>query len=393
MATRVLYWLVGIAVLVAANRLAAVQSAVSVSPERALLDQYCVSCHNDRLRTGGLSLNGLDLANVGATRRCGKQWCASCARAPCRPPARRGPTSRATSGSCRTSRPSWIAPPPATRSRAHRHVPAAEPHRVSQRGPRSARARRRRQRAAADRRCELRVRQRERRRTVADVDGALSRAAQKVSRLAVGSPVPAPGSRVVVLPPDLTQEEHVDGLPFGTRGGTAVAAHVPARRRVRDPGPPRAQPQRERRRPDRAARDRAHARRRAAGALHGHAEPQPHGRRTTPTKAWTSTWSCAPRVTAGPARGRRDLPAKDTARSSRPSGSPTSRTSTWTGIRALQPAVHSVSIDGPVRRDAASATRRAGERIFVCRPAPAGGRRLRQRQSSRPWRAAPIDGR
>ena len=44
-------------------------------------------------------------------------------------------------------------------------------------------------------------------------------AARKVSRLAVGSPLPAPGSRVVVLPADLTQEDHFEGLPFGTRGG------------------------------------------------------------------------------------------------------------------------------------------------------------------------------
>ena len=47
-------------------------------------------------------------------------------------------------------------------------------------------------------------------------------AAQKISRIAVGAPVPAPAANVVVLPADLTQEEHVDGLPFGSRGGTVV---------------------------------------------------------------------------------------------------------------------------------------------------------------------------
>ena len=46
-------------------------------------------------------------------------------------------------------------------------------------------------------------------------------AAQKISRLAVGSAVPAPGSEVVVVPVDLTQDRHFDGLPFGSRGGTA----------------------------------------------------------------------------------------------------------------------------------------------------------------------------
>ncbi len=53
-------------------------------------------------------------------------------------------------------------------------------------------------------------------------------AAQKTSRLAVGSRTPAAGSRVVVLPADRTQEDHVDGLPFGTRGGTAVSHMFPA---------------------------------------------------------------------------------------------------------------------------------------------------------------------
>src|SRR5687768_8422053 len=32
---------------------------------RAVLDQYCVTCHNDRLKTANLSLQGLDLATVG----------------------------------------------------------------------------------------------------------------------------------------------------------------------------------------------------------------------------------------------------------------------------------------------------------------------------------------
>ena len=40
-------------------------------------------------------------------------------------------------------------------------------------------------------------------------------AAQKISRLAVGSMAITPGSRVVTLRPDLTQEGHLDGLPFG----------------------------------------------------------------------------------------------------------------------------------------------------------------------------------
>src|SRR5262249_9261879 len=47
-------------------------------------------------------------------------------------------------------------------------------------------------------------------------------AAKKISRLAVGTPRKAPEGDTVLLPPDLTQDEHFDELPFGTRGGTLV---------------------------------------------------------------------------------------------------------------------------------------------------------------------------
>ena len=38
-------------------------AATPSSPESTLRD-YCVTCHSQRLRTGGLSIEGLDLANV-----------------------------------------------------------------------------------------------------------------------------------------------------------------------------------------------------------------------------------------------------------------------------------------------------------------------------------------
>jgi hypothetical protein len=52
-------------------------------------------------------------------------------------------------------------------------------------------------------------------------------AAQKISRLAVGGAVRAPGGETIELPADLTQEQHFDELPFGTRGGTAVHYNFP----------------------------------------------------------------------------------------------------------------------------------------------------------------------
>jgi hypothetical protein len=52
-------------------------------------------------------------------------------------------------------------------------------------------------------------------------------AAQKVSRAVVGGQLPSPASHVVILPSDLTQEDHLEGLPFGTRGGTIVRHAFP----------------------------------------------------------------------------------------------------------------------------------------------------------------------
>src|SRR5580704_8037293 len=36
-----------------------------VASQRALLDQYCVTCHNQKLKTGGLMLDRMDLAHAG----------------------------------------------------------------------------------------------------------------------------------------------------------------------------------------------------------------------------------------------------------------------------------------------------------------------------------------
>ena len=52
-------------------------------------------------------------------------------------------------------------------------------------------------------------------------------AAEKISRLAVGRPGLSPGGDTIRIQPDLTQEEHFDGLPLGTRGGAVVRYTFP----------------------------------------------------------------------------------------------------------------------------------------------------------------------
>jgi cytochrome c5 len=39
--------------------------AETAAPSKAFLDTYCVTCHNQRLKTGGLALDGFDITNVG----------------------------------------------------------------------------------------------------------------------------------------------------------------------------------------------------------------------------------------------------------------------------------------------------------------------------------------
>ena len=51
--------------------------------------------------------------------------------------------------------------------------------------------------------------------------------ARKIGRLAVGTPGRSPGGDTIRIRADLTQEEHVEGLPIGTRGGALIAYTFP----------------------------------------------------------------------------------------------------------------------------------------------------------------------
>ena len=52
-------------------------------------------------------------------------------------------------------------------------------------------------------------------------------AAQKISRLAVGGASRSPGGDTIRVRPDITQEDRVEGLPLGTRGGTLIRYTFP----------------------------------------------------------------------------------------------------------------------------------------------------------------------
>jgi hypothetical protein len=67
--------------------------------------------------------------------------------------------------------------------------------------------------------------------TVADLSPTLLdryiSAALKISKLAVGGTQSVPQGETIRIRPDLTQEEHVDGLPLGTRGGALIPFTFP----------------------------------------------------------------------------------------------------------------------------------------------------------------------
>ena len=56
--------LVGTGCLQAARQESSSPASLSASPQRALLNRYCVTCHNEKLRTAGLSLDKMDVDKI-----------------------------------------------------------------------------------------------------------------------------------------------------------------------------------------------------------------------------------------------------------------------------------------------------------------------------------------
>ena len=207
----------------------AATAGTRAAPERALLDRYCVACHNERLQTAGLELDTADVASVAADPALWEKV-ARKLRAGAMPPAPRPRPDEATYA--------WFI------ARLETELDAA---------------------AAADPnpgRTEAfhRLNRAEYRNVVRDLldldvdvaellpadDGSygfdniagvlgvsptlLERylsAAKKVSRLAVASPDLPPTAMTYHLAADYPQDDRIEGLPFGTRGGIAIPFNFP----------------------------------------------------------------------------------------------------------------------------------------------------------------------
>ena len=219
---------------VARQRKSPVSSASS--PHAAELRRYCVTCHNGRLRTAGLSLEDLDVANPAASPDAWEKVIQKL-RSRTMPPAQAPRPDEATYDSLAT----WLEGALDRAAAAHPNPAQAtaapdESGGVSQCHPRSARARRRRQ-CVARRRRDLRVRQHRR------CPGHLAAAARKLRHDgAEGQP---DGDRQSGDPAGHDDLRDRGGSHAGLSSARSAARHPrrPARRgvlrrrrRVRDPG-------------------------------------------------------------------------------------------------------------------------------------------------------------
>jgi mono/diheme cytochrome c family protein len=192
-------------------------------PQTAFTNQYCVACHNDKAKTGGLSLAGINAKDVGEHTQVWEKVVRKL-RARAMPPAglprpdEKSYDAMVASLETSLDRAAAAKPNPG-RTDTFRRLNRTEYHNVI------------RDLLALDVDVSSLLPGDDSSHgfdnvTVGELSPTLLErylsAAQKISRLAIGSPVRSPGGDTILLPPDLTQEDHFDELPFGTRGGTLV---------------------------------------------------------------------------------------------------------------------------------------------------------------------------
>jgi hypothetical protein len=209
----------------AAKRLVAAASPTEVATQRAVVDKYCVGCHNSKLRTANLELDKLDMAHLADHAEIGEKVVRKL-KAGMMPPAgvprpaadsmqslisfmenemdRNAATYMPPPGIHRMNRTEYTN---AIRDVLGLQVDATKflPPDDSTRGFDNI--------AGA-----LTV-------SPALMEAYLS-AAGKISRLAIGD-INTPTQAVFEVPGDTAQNHHIEGLPFGTRGGILVKYQFP----------------------------------------------------------------------------------------------------------------------------------------------------------------------
>src|SRR5499427_1541759 len=201
-------------------------SAADPATQRAIINQYCVPCHNARLKTAGLLLDQLDLDHLADHAEIGEKVVRKL-RAGLMPPTNNRRPDPATLESLlrglETSLDRAAVP----------HLPPPGLHRLNRTEYTNAV----RDLLALDVDATKFLPPDDSTRGFDNIAGALTMspalmeaylsAAGKISRLAIGD-INAPTQAVFDAPGDTAQNFHVEGLPFGTRGGMVTKYEFPA---------------------------------------------------------------------------------------------------------------------------------------------------------------------
>ncbi len=109
------------------------------APYRALVSTYCVSCHNSKVKAGGLALDAINTQELGAHHEAWEKVALKLRAHQMPPPGARRPDEASACRRVDIAR-SGARRPVRDRSESgpDRYVPPAEPHGISQRDPRSA---------------------------------------------------------------------------------------------------------------------------------------------------------------------------------------------------------------------------------------------------------------
>ena len=205
--------------------------ATSAGPAaaRAVLQQYCVACHNQRARTGGLALDTLDLAHVGERPDVWEQVVRKL-RTGAMPPGGRPRPDAAVSNQLVT----WLEAELDHAAREHPNPGRPTLHRLKRSEYRNAV----RDLLAVDIDASLLPADNaaygfDNNADALTLSSALTErylgAAAKISQMALGRPRGLPTPETILVPTDRNQGTRLsDDLPFGTRGGTAFRYYFPA---------------------------------------------------------------------------------------------------------------------------------------------------------------------
>ena len=196
---------------------------------RALVGRYCVTCHNDRLETGGFSFGPLDVADVAAHPEAWEKVVRKL-RAGAMPPRPRPRPGRETYDGFRA----WLEGELDAAAAADPNPGRTETfHRLSRTEYRNAV----RDLLALEVGVEDLLPADDTSYGFDNVAGVLGvsptlmerylSAARRISRLAVAAPVPSPTAETFRIASDLGQDRRMERLPFGTRGGMVVDYNFP----------------------------------------------------------------------------------------------------------------------------------------------------------------------